>query len=159
MIFTEKEFLIQVEAGLEFITENDALVTLGITPHRPETAYGYIQIDGRVPFRQMNNLFKVKTFTEKPGLEMANVFIESGEFFWNAGIFIWQLKGILQAFDTWLPDMASLFKRGEKLYGTETRYISLIRPIRRPEHIDRLMVLKWKSRERVLLCSDFGGAI
>ncbi|MEN6453682.1 MAG: mannose-1-phosphate guanylyltransferase [Prolixibacteraceae bacterium] len=156
LILQEKEFLIQVEAGLEFITENDALVTLGITPHRPETAYGYIQIDGRVPFRQMNNLFKVKTFTEKPGLEMANVFIESGEFFWNAGIFIWQLKGILQAFDTWLPDMASLFKRGEKLYGTDDEVYFINKTYSECQNISIDYGIMEKAENVYVLCSDFG---
>lgn len=156
LILQEKEFLTQVAAGLEFITENDALVTLGITPHRPETAYGYIQIDGRVPFRQMNNLFKVKTFTEKPGLEMANIFIESGEFFWNAGIFIWRLKTILQAFETWLPDMAGLFKRGEKLYGTDDEVYFINKTYSECQNISIDYGIMEKAENVFVLCSDFG---
>lgn len=156
LILQEKDFLTQVEAALEFITENDALVTLGITPHRPETAYGYIQIDGRVSFKKMNNLFKVKTFTEKPGLEMANIFLESGEFFWNAGIFIWRLKTILHAFDTWLPDIASLFKRGEKLYGTDDEIYFINKTYSECQNISIDYGIMEKAENVYVLCSDFG---
>ena len=73
----------------------DYLITFGIVPDSPETGYGYIQINGGVKFSGINNLHKVKTFTEKPDLKMAKVFMESGEFFWNSGIFIWSLKSII----------------------------------------------------------------
>lgn len=156
LILQEKEFLNQIKAGLEFISENDALVTLGITPHRPETAYGYIQIDGRVSFKKMNNLFKVKTFTEKPNLEMANVFLESGEFFWNAGIFIWRLKSILEAFDNWLPDVAGLFKRGEKLYGTDDEIYFINKTYSECQNISLDYGIMEKAENVYVLCADFG---
>jgi mannose-1-phosphate guanylyltransferase len=156
LILQETEFLNQVNAGLEFIAENDALVTLGITPHRPETAYGYIQADGRVPFRKMNNLFKVKTFTEKPDLEMANIFLESGEFFWNAGIFIWRLKSIMDAFDYWLPEVANLFKRGEKLYGTDDEVYFINKTYSECQNISIDYGIMEKAENVYVLCSDFG---
>jgi mannose-1-phosphate guanylyltransferase len=156
LILQEKEFLKQIEAGLEFIAENDALVTLGITPHRPETAFGYIQIDGKIHFKKMNNLYKVKTFTEKPNLEMANIFLESGEFFWNAGIFIWRLQSILDAFDTWLPDVASLFKRGEKLYNTEDEVYFINKTYSECQNISIDYGIMEKAENVYVLCADFG---
>lgn len=156
LILQKNEFLTQIRAGLEFVEQNDALVTLGLTPHRPETAYGYIQIDGRIPFQGMNNLFKVKTFTEKPNLEMANIFLESGEFFWNAGIFIWKLESILRAFDQWLPEIAALFKRGEKLYGTDDEIYFINKTYSECQNISIDYGIMEKAENVYVLCTDFG---
>ena len=156
LILQKNEFLTQIRAGLEFVDQNDALVTLGLTPHRPETAYGYIQIDGRIPFQGMNNLFKVKTFTEKPNLEMANIFLESGEFFWNAGIFIWKLESILRAFDQWLPEIAALFKRGEKLYGTDDEIYFINKTYSECQNISIDYGIMEKAENVYVLCTDFG---
>ncbi|MGE4587293.1 MAG: mannose-1-phosphate guanylyltransferase [Mangrovibacterium sp.] len=156
LILQEKEFLNQIETAVEFIEENDALVTLGIKPHRPETAYGYIQFDGKVPFRNMNNLYEVKTFTEKPNLEMANIFLESGEFLWNSGIFIWKLQCILDAFDRWLPDMAELFRRGEKLYGTDDEVYFINKTYSECQNISIDYGIMEKAENVYVLCADFG---
>ncbi|MBT3382751.1 MAG: mannose-1-phosphate guanylyltransferase [Prolixibacteraceae bacterium] len=119
LILKEEEFIAQIKNGLEFVKSNNALLTLGIKPSRPETGYGYIQVKKKVDFNSLDNLYKVKIFTEKPDLEMAKVFIDSGEFFWNSGIFIWSLSSILEAMDLHLKDVSSLFERGAKLYNTE----------------------------------------
>lgn len=119
LIIKEEEFIRQLKNGLEFVENNDALLTLGVKPNRPETGYGYIQMDHKVNFNHLGNLHKVKTFTEKPNLEMAEIFVESGEFFWNSGIFLWSLPSILAAFDTYLSDVSSLFANGIKLFNTE----------------------------------------
>src|SRR6056297_3719636 len=116
LIIKEKEFIKVINEGLEFVEKNDALLTLGIKPSRPETGYGYIQVKNKVDFNHLDNLHKVKTFTEKPDKEMARVFIESGEFFWNSGIFLWSLPSILKAFDAHLSDVSSLFSKGMGLY-------------------------------------------
>ena len=76
----------------------DALLTLGIKPVRPETGYGYIQVGEKVA----DGINKVKTFTEKPDLELAKVFVQSGEFYWNAGIFVWSVAAIKKAFENTL---------------------------------------------------------
>lgn len=119
LIFKEEEFIRQINKGLDFVERNDALLTLGIKPSRPETGYGYIQVKKKVDFNQYDNLYKVKTFTEKPDLEMAKIFVDSGEFFWNSGIFLWSLPAIVSAYELHLNDIASLFARGEKLYDTD----------------------------------------
>jgi len=128
VILKEEEFIRQVNQGLAFATENKVLLTLGIKPNRPETGYGYIQVHKKIAFNDVDNLFKVKIFAEKPDLQMAKVFIESGEFFWNSGIFIWSLSAINEAFDNYLNDISSLFNKGDKLYNTpdEVHFISKI---------------------------------
>ncbi len=118
LITREAEFVKQVKRGIDFVSENDVLLTLGISPHRPETGYGYIQINGKINFKNLDNLYKVKTFTEKPDRKMAEIFLESGEFFWNSGIFVWSVKSILNSFRKYLPDVGESFSRGSKYYDT-----------------------------------------
>ena len=103
LILNEQEFHNIVTQALEFIRDNDTLMTIGITPTRPETGYGYIQRTND------SKICKVKCFTEKPNREMAEAFLECGEFLWNSGIFIWKLRDILKAFDQHLPEHAALF--------------------------------------------------
>ncbi|MGQ1891743.1 mannose-1-phosphate guanylyltransferase [Thermophagus sp. OGC60D27] len=107
LIINETEFRTAMKNGLEFISQQDALLTLGIKPHRPETGYGYIQAENGK--EDKSNFKKVKTFTEKPNAELARVFFESGEFFWNSGIFLWSLKSINKAFDLHLKEVKQLF--------------------------------------------------
>ncbi len=128
IILKEDEFIKQINNGLDFVSENNALLTLGIKPSRPETGYGYIQVNKNKRFKKLTNLFDVKTFTEKPDLKMAALFLESGEFFWNSGIFIWSLSSILDAFKTHLNELSTLFAKGLNLYNTadETAFINKI---------------------------------
>ncbi|MBC7424532.1 MAG: mannose-1-phosphate guanylyltransferase [Ferruginibacter sp.] len=97
--------------ALHFTANIKALVTLGIKPTHPNTGYGYIQYEQQAV---SENVFKVKTFTEKPDKELARTFISSGDFLWNAGIFVWQVKNIVKAFETFLPEMHDVFD-AEKL--------------------------------------------
>ncbi|MCU4174485.1 mannose-1-phosphate guanylyltransferase [Carboxylicivirga sp. N1Y90] len=108
LILNEEEFRRNINTGLDFVTEREALLTLGIKPSRPETGYGYIQIGDKVD--NLDKFRKVKTFTEKPNLDMAKVFYESGEFFWNSGIFLWSLKSIKKAFQENLKEVSDLFE-------------------------------------------------
>ncbi len=121
LITREREFEQSIVKGFEFIENNDALLTLGIKPTRPETGYGYIQIGQPVN----DNIMKVKTFTEKPNRELAQVFIDSGEFFWNSGIFLWSARAITDALRTHVPDLANVFDKGDGVFGTadERRFI------------------------------------
>ncbi len=115
LILKEEEFLEVISRGLEFVKDSGKLLTLGITPNRPETGYGYIQIDGE---EEEENFYKVKTFTEKPALELAKVFLESGEFYWNSGLFLWNVNTILRAVETLLPEVADKLAPGRDIYGT-----------------------------------------
>ncbi len=119
LIVKEDRFCEVIEECYDFAAANDSLVTLGIKPDRPETGYGYIQADQKKTVDGFENLLKVKTFTEKPDIDLARVFIESGDFYWNSGIFIWGIKTILNAFEKHMPDVYSAFGEGKDLYGTE----------------------------------------
>ena len=114
LILKEEEFLTAICRGLEFVAKDDKLLTLGIKPNRPETGYGYIQIAEQAG----DNFYKVKTFTEKPELELAKVFVESGEFYWNSGLFMWNVNSILRAGERLLPELMVKLKPGEGVYGT-----------------------------------------
>lgn len=123
MIVTPSDHLITREAlfeqavttGFDFVESHDALLTMGITPTRPETGYGYIQVDGA----DLTGIQKVKTFTEKPDRELAQVFVDSGEFFWNAGIFLWKTSTIIDAIHRYMPDLAAVFDSGHEDFGTD----------------------------------------
>ena len=116
LILEEEKFRETIRKAFEFVSKNEAIATLGMTPTRPETGYGYIQYLNEP---KDDGIYPVKTFTEKPNLEMAKVFLESGDFLWNSGIFIWNLKTISQAFRYLLPEVADRFREGELLMGTE----------------------------------------
>ncbi len=92
--------------ALHFTSHIKALITLGIKPTHPNTGYGYIQHE---PLTVSENVYKVKTFTEKPDIELAKTFIASGDFLWNAGIFVWEVKNIVKAFEHLLPEMHEVF--------------------------------------------------
>jgi mannose-1-phosphate guanylyltransferase len=119
LIVKEDKFCEELKNCFEFAKGNDALITLGIKPDRPETGYGYIQADQKKPVPGYGDLLKVKTFTEKPDIDLARVFLESGDFYWNSGIFIWNIKSILSAFEKYLPDTYSLFDEGKDIFGTD----------------------------------------
>ena len=114
LILKEDIFLKDIKRGLDFVKQNKALVTLGVKPSRPETAYGYIQSDEET----IGDFIKVKTFTEKPNAELAQVFYESGEFFWNSGLFLWNVSSIVDAFDRFLPDITARFNLGLEKFNT-----------------------------------------
>lgn len=151
LIVKENDFIETLKTGLEFVQKNDSLLTLGIKPSRPETGYGYIQIDEGV-----GNLRKVKTFTEKPNAQLAQVFYETGEFFWNSGIFLWNLNAIVNAFDKLLPDVATKFAAGRSLFNTteEQKFIDSIYPTCMNISIDYGILEK--ADNVYVLCSDFG---
>jgi len=113
-IFNDKEFSKTINLALEVSESGNKLTTIGIKPHKPETGYGYIQFLEN----EIGNAKKVKTFTEKPELELAIKFIESGDFVWNAGLFVWSANSIINAFEKHTPDIATLFKDMEQYYFT-----------------------------------------
>ena len=156
VILKEEEFINQIKNGLAFAKENDALLTLGIKPCRPETAYGYIQVQKKVDFKELDNLHKVKVFAEKPDIQMAKLFVESGEFFWNSGIFIWSLPVIVDAYNLHLPDVSLLFEKGMKLYNTndEVHFINKIYSELQSISVD--YGIMEKASNVFVLTADFG---
>jgi len=113
LILNETEFRSTIKKAVDHAKGQDKLITLGIKPTRPETGYGYIQfLEGK------SDLKKVKTFTEKPVLALAKTFLESGDFVWNSGVFVWGVKAILNSFQTYLPELSEAFEEIRPKLGT-----------------------------------------
>lgn len=102
-VFNEERFVADIEQALAISEKNDYIVTLGVRPTNPNTKYGYIQFAEEAALPGMDNFHRVVTFTEKPPIEVSRQFIASGEFFWNAGLFVWRLSTLRKAFETYLP--------------------------------------------------------
>ena len=156
LIIKEDEFVRVILDALGSAAENNWLITLGIKPGRPDTGYGYIQYDESRKFGKSNKIRKVKTFTEKPNQELAEKFLASGDFLWNAGIFIWSLKSISKAFEKYLDDIDGLFKKGVGKYNTpkEKQFINETYTICRKISID--YGLMEKATNVYVLSADFG---
>lgn len=154
LILKEDAFIRDVQKSLDFVKEHDALVTLGIKPSRPETGYGYIQSGDST----LGEFISVKTFTEKPNQELAQVFMESGEFFWNSGLFVWNVNTILDAYAKFLPDIATRFDLGKDKFNTpgEREFIEENFPYCLNISID--YGIMEKADNVYMLCVDFGWA-
>jgi mannose-1-phosphate guanylyltransferase len=155
LILKDQEFIENIQISIKQAEDTGNLVTLGIKPTRPDTGYGYIQ------WEDLKSTFdpkvkRVKTFTEKPDLELAKDFLESGDFYWNSGIFIWTLPSIMHALEHYLPEMFRTFAEGAGLYGTaeEESFIQRIYPTCENVSIDYGIMEKAKNVNVVL--SDFG---
>lgn len=147
----EGEFQRAILDSVDFVRTNDAMMTIGVTPTRPDTGYGYIQVEERC-----EGICKVRTFTEKPGEEMAKVFVESGEFLWNSGIFIWKTSTVLDALAKHLDEIYSRFAAEENLFGTpqEAETVRRIYPQTRNISIDFGVIEK--AGNVYVRRSDFG---
>ena len=122
MIDNEELFAETIRKAFYYIEENDVLMTLGVVPTRPDTNYGYIQAYGGSDVYKNDKPMQVKTFTEKPDRDLAKVFISTGEFFWNAGIFLWKAETIRKKMEKYLPEVTALFKGWENALGTSVEY-------------------------------------
>ena len=156
IILKEDAFIEVITAALKATEKNDWLLTLGIQPSRPDTGYGYIQFNDQITYAEDARINKVKTFTEKPVLEMAKSFIQSGDFLWNAGIFVWSLKSIMKAFEMYLPEVDSIFKEGMQYYNTknEENFIKNAYTICKNISIDYGVMEK--ANNVFVHCTDFG---
>ena len=120
LVTNEVEFQRIISKAFDFVAQpehNEALLTIGIQPTRPETGYGYIQVDEEFEAK-LGTVVKLKSFTEKPNLEKAKQFLAAGNYFWNSGIFVWSMSGIKTAFDTYLPEIVEVFDRDKDVFAT-----------------------------------------
>ncbi|MFL5765256.1 MAG: mannose-1-phosphate guanylyltransferase [Bacteroidia bacterium] len=126
LILKEDTFVKAIKACYSKAASEDCLVTLGIRPSRPDTGYGYIQFVESEAKEKDKRIKRVKTFTEKPDLEMAKFFLQSGDFLWNSGIFIWSVKSVMNAFEKYCPDIDAIFREGFDSYNTpkESEFIA-----------------------------------
>ncbi len=155
IILKEDEFVRVTNDCLDIVAKNDVLLTLGITPSRPDTGYGYIQFseDNLSGYKKAR---KVKTFTEKPNQELALNFLDSGDFLWNSGMFIWSAKSITLAYRKHLRDMHEVFDEGKQFYNTinEKEFIDRVFPACKNISID--YGIMEKSENVYVYPADFG---
>ena len=155
IILKEDEFVRVTNDCLDIVAKNDVLLTLGITPSRPDTGYGYIQFseDNLSGYKKAR---KVKTFTEKPNQELALNFLDSGDFLWNSGMFIWSAKSITLAYRKHLRDMYEVFDEGKQFYNTinEKEFIDRVFPACKNISID--YGIMEKSENVYVYPADFG---
>ncbi|MBR4505147.1 MAG: mannose-1-phosphate guanylyltransferase [Bacteroidales bacterium] len=152
LVTNEREFQRVIGQGLDFVEQNrKALMTIGIKPTRPETGYGYIEVDTRE-----EGIVPVKSFKEKPDLETAKQFLAAGRYFWNSGIFLWSSDAIMDAFRSHLPDMVTLFDEGKALFGTDKEQEFINRQFERCENISIDYGVMERSQSRYTVAADFG---
>lgn len=152
IVFKGEVFTSIINKALEAAVDDDKLVTVGVQPNRPETGYGYIQFIED----DQSEIKKVKTFTEKPARELAQSFIDSGEFVWNAGIFVWSAKAIIQAFDSYLPEMAEVFAGLNPVYYTAREQSLLDEGYAQCKNISIDYGIMEKARNVYVIMGDFG---
>ena len=155
IILKEEEFVRVTNECLDIVAKNDVLLTLGITPSRPDTGYGYIQFS-EDNLSGSKKARKVKTFTEKPNQELALNFLDSGDFLWNSGMFIWSAKSIALAYRKHLRDMHDIFDEGRQFYNTinEKEFIDRVFPACKNISID--YGIMEKSENVYVYPADFG---
>ena len=152
LVTNEPEFQRVIAQGLDFVeTKRDALMTIGIKPSRPETGYGYIEVDA---IRQ--GIVPVKNFKEKPDLETAKRFVADGRYFWNSGIFLWSTDAIMAAYRQYLPDMAALFDEGRADFGTPREQEFINHQFEHCENISIDYGVMERSESRYTVAADFG---
>lgn len=151
-----EEFKRVISQCLKFTSETDAIITLGMKPTRPETGYGYIQADLSSCSPRNKEIFRVDSFREKPDLETAKKYIQNKSYFWNAGIFIWSVNTIVNAFRIYQPAISKIFESLQPVYGTlkEQEEIELRFP--ECENISVDYAIMEKAEEIFVCPADFG---
>ena len=150
------EFRRVVNKCLEFTGETDAIITLGMKPTRPETGFGYIQADLSANSLRNKRIFRVDSFREKPDLATAKQYISKNNYFWNAGIFIWNVSTIVNAFRIYQPQMAKIFESMLPIYGTEREQPEIDRMFPECENISVDYAIMEKADEIFVCPASFG---
>ena len=150
------EFQRVITSCLKFTGETDAIVTLGMKPNRPETGYGYIQADLSVSPPRNKEIFRVDSFREKPDIETAKKYIQQNNFFWNAGVFIWSVSTIVNAFRVYQPAISKVFEGMEHIYGTPEEQENIDKCYPECENISVDYAIMEKAEEIFVCPANFG---
>lgn len=158
LVTNEVEFQRIIRLGFDFLGQHpQALMTIGIKPSRPETGYGYIQVEKEEDRRKKKEeVEKVTCFKEKPDYATAVRFLQEGNYFWNSGIFLWTLQGIMDAFKRDLPDMVTLFDQGKEAFGTAREQEFINRKFLECQNISIDYGIMEKSPDTYTIPADFG---
>lgn len=156
IVTNTEEFKRVVSSCLKFTSETDSIVTLGMKPTRPETGYGYIKADLSSSSLRNKEIFRVDSFREKPDLETAKQYIKKSDYFWNAGIFIWNVSTIVNAFRIYQPAMSKIFEGLLNIYNTDREQEEIDRLFPECENISVDYAIMEKAEEIFVCPSDFG---
>ena len=156
IILKEAIFSSIIRSALDAAREGDNFYTLGIKPGRPDTGYGYIQYVADEIFEGQPLMRKVKTFTEKPNEELATSFLQSGDFLWNSGIFIWSSKAIIDAFEKFQPEISDVFQKAIGLYNTPQEVTYMDNAYVSCKSISIDYAIMEKAENVFVFISDFG---
>lgn len=151
-----EEFKRVISQCLKFTNETDAIITLGMKPTRPETGYGYIQADLSSCSPRNKEIFRVDSFREKPDLETAKKYIQNKSYFWNAGIFIWSVNTIVNAFRIYQPAISKIFESLQPVYGTPKEQEEIDLRFPECENISVDYAIMEKAEEIFVCPADFG---
>ncbi|MBQ0047382.1 MAG: mannose-1-phosphate guanylyltransferase [Prevotellaceae bacterium] len=150
------EFQRVIGKSLDFTAENDAIVTLGMKPTRPETGYGYIQADLQAASLRNKEIFRVDSFKEKPNLETAKQYVAKKEYYWNSGIFIWNVNTIVNALRVYEPGISNIFESMLPVYGTDKEQAMINEKFPQCESISIDYAVMEKADEIFVFPADFG---
>ena len=156
IVTNEDEFRRVITSCMKFTSETDAIVTLGMKPNRPETGYGYIQADLSSSSPRNKEIFRVDSFREKPDLETAKAYIQQSSYFWNAGIFIWSVGTIVNAFRIYQPSMSKIFESLLPIYGTPEEQSAIDKCYPECQNISVDYAIMEKVEEIFVCPADFG---
>ena len=156
VVADENEFRRVVKSCLKFTSETDAIVTLGMKPNRPETGYGYIQADLSISSPRNKEIYRVDSFREKPDLQTAKTYIQQNNYFWNAGIFIWSVSTIVNAFRVYQPALSKIFEGLAHVYGTDQEQTMIDKYYPECENISVDYAIMEKAEEIFVCPADFG---
>ena len=156
IVMNVQEFQRVISECMAFTEDSDAIVTLGMKPTRPETGYGYIQADLSSPSLRNKQIFRVDSFREKPDLETAEQYIKKNYYFWNAGIFIWNVSTIVNAFRVYQPKLAKIFETLLPVYGTAEEQQAINEQFPKCENISVDYAIMEKAEEIFVCPADFG---
>jgi len=155
LIMKEDRFVKIINTAVNVAQENSNIVTLGIKPSRPDTGYGYIQFDDSYDI-VMGDVKRVKQFTEKPNRELAEIFVKSGNYYWNSGIFIWKASTIINALDKFKPELNVLFCTKGNDYNTENEQAFINNAFTNCEDISIDYAILENSKHVHVVLANFG---
>ncbi|WP_455671762.1 mannose-1-phosphate guanylyltransferase [Phocaeicola sp.] len=156
IVMDVQEFQRVINSSMKFTTDSDAILTLGMKPTRPETGYGYIEADLRFPSTANKEIFRVDSFKEKPNQETAQRYIQKNNFFWNAGIFIWNVNTVVNALRVYQPALSKIFERMLPYYYTEKEQELINENFPLCENISVDYAIMEKADEIFVLPASFG---
>ncbi len=156
VVVNTQEFRRVIEQCMVFTGETDSIVTLGMKPNRPETGYGYIQADLSTSSLRNKEIFRVDSFREKPNLQTAQEYIKKNNYFWNAGIFIWNVATIVNAFRVYQPKLSKIFEDLMPVLGTPEEQSVINERFPLCENISVDYAIMEKAEEIFVCPADFG---